>query len=79
MDSSDTIIFAMEYKRKNRQPESCVRHPFKDCDGCVGCVKATLGTSTVTLGSMKREPLQLPRPTAVGCPIINPISGDSAI
>ncbi len=46
MYSSDTIIIAAENKRKNRQPEYCVRRPFKVCDGCV---KATLGTTTVTL------------------------------
>ncbi len=45
MYSSDTIIIAAENKRKNRQPEYCVRRPFKVCDGCV---KATLGTTTVT-------------------------------
>ncbi len=31
------------------------------------------------LVSTKREPLQLPRPPVVGCPIINPIRGDSTI
>ncbi len=45
MYSSDTINIAAENKRKNRQPEYCVRRPFKVCDGCV---EATLGITTVT-------------------------------
>ncbi len=48
MYSSDTINIAAENKRKNRQPEYCVRRPFKVCDGCV---QATLGITTVTRGS----------------------------
>ncbi len=44
MYSSDTINIAAENKRKNRQPEYCVRRPFKVCDGCV---EATLGITTV--------------------------------
>ncbi len=45
MYSSDTINIAAENKRKNRQPEYCVRRPFKVCDGCV---EATLGITTIT-------------------------------
>ncbi len=58
MYSSDMIIIAAENKRKNRQPEYCVRRPFKVCDGCV---KATLGTTTVTFAVCFEvfNPLQL--------------------
>ncbi len=52
MYSSDTINIAAENKRKNRQPEYCVRRPFKVCDGCV---EVTLGITTVTQAAAGQE------------------------